>query len=260
MTDAKKVWSWWTTLRVVAVLNLLLWMVLCLPLVDSGGTLLLQVALSGVYVVVCAYRAWLPRIDLERYCLVDSPWSSMFWGRSAATVAEVCYAGQLALCLHHLGTAAHAPWIVSASYWIIPPLALAQCFCWYSVITLNHLGHAVEESLWAATMALVGVCLGVAATRLDGAHFWFAVVGALLSFFFVVFMTSVDVPMYVRRWLRGRRKKQPYLGLQAGLCDAWSRRVPTREWSVWRPEVAWLTGYFSVAVWISLSFVRFSMD
>jgi hypothetical protein len=43
-----------------------------------------------------------------------------------------------------------------------------------------------------------------------------------------------------------------------GVQDALNRRIATREWSVWRPEVAWLTGYFSIAVWLSVSLVRLS--
>ena len=38
----------------------------------------------------------------------------------------------------------------------------------------------------------------------------------------------------------------------ASFRDAVSRRVPTRAWSVWRTEVPWLSGYFSVGVWLSL--------
>ena len=30
------------------------------------------------------------------------------------------------------------------------------------------------------------------------------------------------------------------------------RRVVTQDWAIWKPEVAWLTGYFSVAVWVSM--------
>jgi hypothetical protein len=147
---------------------------------------------------------------------------------------------------------------MTAAYFIVPPLALAQCFCWYSVITLNHLGHAIEESLWTLTMAVVGVCMVAAAGHVEGAVFWCVSGGAALCAGFVVFMVTVDVPMYVRRWRRGRAERQPYLSLRDGLRDSLHRRVATREWATWRPEVAWLTGYFSVAVWLSVSLVHFS--
>ena len=238
--------------------NILLWAITCLPLAGDNTVRTWHVALSGVYVGVCAFRSWLPRVDLERYCLVDSPLSSMFVGRSAATVAEVCFALQVALGLHQIGLVAGVPWVAMASYAVVPPLVLAQVFCWYSVLTLNHVGHAIEESLWAVTMAMVGVCSAAAAANLDGTLFWFVAGGAAVAVGFVAFMGLVDIPMYVRRWRHARRERLTYLSLRAGLKDARSRRITTRDWLVWRPEAAWLTGYFSIAVWLSLSFVHFA--
>src|SRR5262245_16700541 len=120
--ERRKTWTWWACLRAIAVFNMLLWAVTCLPLVGGNRVLSWQVALSGVYVAVCAFRSWLPRVDLERYCLVDSPLSSMFLGRSAATIAEVCFAVQVALVLHQLGAAGRVSWIVVVSYTVVPPL------------------------------------------------------------------------------------------------------------------------------------------
>ena len=68
-------------------------------------------------------------------------------------------------------------------------------------------------------------------------------------------MALVDIPMHANRWRQARREARPRLSFHEGVIDARYRRITTMEWAVWRPEVAWLTGYFSVAVWISLSFV-----
>lgn len=244
--------TWWACLKVVAVFNMLLWALACLFRAESG-VLSWQLIMSGIFVAVCAFRSWLPRIDLERYCLVDSPLSSTLLGRSAATVAEMCFATQVALALRELGLVAGVPAIATASHAVVPTLVVAQLFCWYSVLTLDHLGHVCEESLWAATMAMVGVCLTIAAAHLEGRLFWLAAAGTAVAAAFVTFMGLVDVPMYVRRWRRARRERQPCLTLRAGFIDARNRRVKTTEWAVWKPEAAWLTGYFSVAVWISLS-------
>jgi len=255
-----KVWLWWTALKVIALFNMLLWLTTCLPRAGDSTTAGWQIVLSGVYVAVCAFRSWRPRVDLERFCLVDSPWSSMFLGRCLATVAEVCFAAQVALVVHRVGVIANLPWISAASAAIVPPLVLAQAFCWYSVITLDHLGHVVEESLWAATMALVSVCLAAAARNLGGIPFWCVAGGAALAGSFVAFMALIDVPMYARRWRTARRHSHPRLSLQEGLTDARRRRIATTEWAIWRPETAWLTGYFSVAVWISISLVYLPLD
>jgi hypothetical protein len=258
VSDTQKVRAWWAGLRTIAVFNILLWVVTCMPLAGGSEVLTWQVVLSGIYVAVCAFRSFLPRIDLERYCLVDSPLSSMVVGRSAATIAEVAFAAQVALCLHYIGEAAGLPWVMRASQAVVPLLALAQCFCWYSVITLNHLGHAIEQSLWTVTMAGAGVCLVAAGGHLSGSMQVFVWVGAVIAFGFVIFMSLVDVPMYVRRFLEGRRARHSYLSFREGLHDAMYRRITTREWKTWRPEVAWLTGYFSIAVWLSVALVRFT--
>jgi hypothetical protein len=193
--EGRKVATWWACLKAIAVLNILLWVVTCLPLAGGTARLRWHVALSGVYVAVCAFRSWRPRVDVERYCLVDSPLSSVLLGRGAATIAEICFAVQVALVLHQVGVVAQVPWIVTASYLVVPPLVLAQVFCWYSVLTLDHLGHAIEESLWAATMSVAGVCLCVASRHLDGGLAWLAAGWAVLAVGFALFMTLVDIPM-----------------------------------------------------------------
>jgi hypothetical protein len=260
VSDAKKVSTWYALLKSLAVFNVALWAVTCIPLAwaAQNATLEAQILLSGLYVAVCGFRSWLPRVDLERYCMVDSPLSSMFVGRTAATIAEVCFAAQVALCLHQVGKLAGLEWVMMASYAVVPLLALAQCFCWYSVATLNHLGHAIEQSLWTSTMLGVGVCLVASSSRLTGNTQLFVLAGAVLSFGFVIFMTLVDVPMYIRRWQEGRRERRAYLGIAEGLRDAHQRRITTTEWAKWRPEVAWLTSYFSICVWLSVALVHFT--
>lgn len=78
----------------------------------TGG---LQLALSGVHVLVCAYRSVLPRVDLERQVVVDTCLSNIFLGRAAATVAEICFAIQLGLLVHQLGVHASLSWVQRAA-------------------------------------------------------------------------------------------------------------------------------------------------
>ena len=46
--------------------------------------------LCAAYVIGCAFRSILPRADVQRICLFDTWLSSVFVGRSVATVAELC--------------------------------------------------------------------------------------------------------------------------------------------------------------------------
>lgn len=254
--DVQKTVLWWRLLRGVAVFNLGAWLGTAAWVSSEDGAVRAQLGLSLVYVLVCGFRSFWPRIDLERTCIVDSPVSSMVAGRSAATVAEVCFATQVGLLVALVGSAAGVGWVAALGPVVVVLLSVAQVCCWWSVLTLSHLGHAVEESIWAVVFALVGGALWVCAPELEGVLGVVPWVGVPLCLGYVVFMGLVDVPMYVGRWREGRRTGRRTLGLRAGLHDALHRRHPTRSWAVWRPEVAWLTGYFSGAVWVSLALVH----
>ena len=78
-----KVLSWWRALCTLSVLNVCLWVAVWHFGPVSGVHGGLQLVLSGVYVLVCAYRSVLPRVDLERLVIVDTRLSSIFLGRTA---------------------------------------------------------------------------------------------------------------------------------------------------------------------------------
>jgi hypothetical protein len=73
---------------------------------------------------------------------------------------------------------------------------------------------------------------------------------------YVAFMYAVDVPMYWARWLADEAMGRHYLTVVQGLWDTASRRVVSHRWADWKNEVAWMSLYFSVAVWISISLIH----
>src|SRR5271170_828960 len=92
---------WWCFLVVVSTVNVVLW----LQLRSRFSKTVRLVLLSAVYVFGCAFRAILPRADVQRICLFDTWLSSILVGRSVATIAELCFAMQWAIVLHELGKA-----------------------------------------------------------------------------------------------------------------------------------------------------------
>src|SRR6266436_639066 len=99
--------GWWFFLCGAAMLNIAAW---CLTAntvarrqpampVDAFARCRIQLALSAVYVLGCAFRSVLPVYDIPRLCLFDTWLSSVIVGRSVATLAELCFAGQWALIL-----------------------------------------------------------------------------------------------------------------------------------------------------------------
>lgn len=245
--------SWWRGLRLLAVLNMGLWLGVLLFGPVHGAHAALQLGLSGVYVVVCAYRSLFPRVDLERLVVVDTPLSSIFLGRSAATVAEICFALQLGLMVHQLALHAGLPWVQHAA-WAVPMfMIVAQGFCWHSVLTLNHITQAVESTLWAAGFSWMAALLGIVALNSGGWVQSLAVFAILGAACFVAYVLSVDVPMYWRRYRAGRAQGLVYMRLDEGARDAWQRRVPSGNWVSWKADALWLTPYFSVGVWASIA-------
>jgi hypothetical protein len=259
---------WWALLSSISLFNVAAWLYTyrTLDAVNNGGQhpyQRYQLYLSGIYVFVCAYRSVLPRIDLERYTLFDTFASSIFLGRAAATIAEVAFSCQIALFIHQLAEVHGHPLARLLAIALVPMIVIAQCFCWCGVVTLNHLYHAIEESIWAFSSLLVGSFMAsLAIYHPERAGLYsLGLIGAGLSAIFFVFMVTVDVPMYIRRWKEGRRKmakgsKLVYMDSFEGAEDAWQRRVVKKNWDVWREESVWLTGYFSSAVWLSLYLVH----
>jgi hypothetical protein len=69
-------------------------------------------------------------------------------------------------------------------------------------------------------------------------------------------MYLVDVPMYWSRWLADESTGRHYLSLVQGALDVFSHRVVSHRWADWKNEVLWMSLYFSVAVWISISLIH----
>lgn len=81
----------------------------------------------------------------------------------------------------------------------VPLITIAQIFCWCGVITLNHIYHAIEESIWAICSIFLGISLfSFAMHHSENKHLvLFGTVGFNASNLFFIFMVTVDVPMYV---------------------------------------------------------------
>jgi hypothetical protein len=132
---------------------------------------------------------------------------------------------------------------------------VAEVCSWYSAITTSNLGHVFEESLWGTSAALaVGGLVAVWPSCGAGLRSLLAVFGAF-GLAYVHFMFLVDVPMYWGRWLQAESVGQQYLPLVQGVIDAAQRCTIATQWAAWRDEVAWMTLYFSVAVWMSIALV-----
>jgi len=59
--------------------------------------------------------------------------------------------------------------------------------------------------------------------------------------------------MYLNRWQDGRADGRKILSPLEGLRDASTRWVVTHDFAQWKDEIAWMSLYFTTAVWASLA-------
>jgi hypothetical protein len=249
------------------VVNLALWSLSALAATRGAARLYaetdiawrIQLVLSAVYVFGCAFRAVLPVYDIPRIVLVDSRLSSVAIGRSVATVAELCFATQWALILHRVAFLSGSPFGQAVSLAIVPIIVLAELCSWYAVLTTAQWAHIIENSIWGLSAALlVSGLLTIGAHRLADLYPP-AIAWAIGAGAYVMFMFCLDVPMYWSRWLADHRSGRRYLSIAQGAIDVCRRRVVSYRWTDWKSEVLWMSLYFTLGVWSSISLVYASM-
>ena len=256
---------WWSLLTLVSGTNIALWFVLyhqlgapplgMVPLGRLAGASGSEVMLflCAAYVFGCAFRSFLPRADVQRICLFDTWLSSVVVGRSVATVAEVCFVVQWAIVLHRFGTVAGADTVLTVAWVIVPLILIAECFSWFGVLTTNYLFNAIENSIWAVAFLAIGIGLGRLLPAVDGAVLVVLVVAIVGIAGYLAFLVTVDVPMYLGRWRAKLADGGRHLGPLEGLRDVCTRWIVTHDLAEWKDEIAWMSLYFSGAVWASLA-------
>jgi hypothetical protein len=247
---------WWGFLTLVSAANIAIWVALYRQFGEqSSSEISLMLLLCAGYVFGCAFRSILPRADVQRICLFDTWLSSVVVGRSVATIAELCFAAQWAVILNQLGAMTNADTTLTIALVIFPLLVIAECFSWYAVLTTNYLGNAIENSIWAVAFFLVGIALARLLPEYHGVVRVVLVAAIVCTVLYLAFLVTVDVPMYFNRWRAGRADGKLHLPLFEGLRDVSTRWIVTHDLAEWREEIAWMSLYFSGAVWASLGLV-----
>jgi hypothetical protein len=251
---------WWALLTLASSGNIALWFLLYRQFYtqptgnpDSTSGIQLMLFLCAAYVFGCAFRSVLPRADVQRICLFDTWLSSVVIGRSVATVAEVCFAAQWAIVLHQLGGIAGVDITLNVAWAIVPLIVVAQCCSWYGVVTTNYLANAIENSIWAVVFLMVGIALCCLLPEFDGLIRLGLVVAIIGIAAYLAFLITIDVPMYLNRWQDGLADGSKALSPLEGLRDASTRWVVTHDFTQWKDEIAWMSLYFTAAVWASLA-------
>jgi hypothetical protein len=198
----------------------------------------------------------MPRAEGQRICLVDSWWSSAILSRSVATVAELALVAQWTIFLGRWtrGLGSRIGYVVSRV--MLPMIAFAEICSWFTTLTTNFRGSVIEESTWAITSTLMTLTLISLWWQRREVRRPFVGAAIVLNAAYIVFMASVDVPMYYARVQADTAANKTFLTVAQGVADSATRRVVTRRWVDWVDEMPWMSLYFSAGVWISLSLIR----
>ncbi len=263
------VWSnpvtlWWVFLISVSLVNIVAWIwartsmkqIYRDELTSEGNRIPKRVHLviwcSAAYVFGCAFRSFIPRADVQRITLFDTWFASVFLGRTVATIAELAFVVQWAIVLSFLSEEGRSKVGSLIAKTIVPLIVVAEICSWYAVITTNYIGNVIEESLWAFTYTLVAVALASLFYSFKGALRYAVGIAVVFAFLYVGFMVTVDVPMYVTRFMADLASQKPFLGFIEGLVDLNTRWHVTHDIAEWKTEIAWMSLYFSFAVWVSI--------
>ncbi len=239
--------TWWLLMSGISAVNIYFWVRL---LRQQGLTPWLLT--GGLYVLGCASRCFTPRSDIDRIVMFDNFFSSIFVGRSIATVAELGFVAQWAIVLYLVGKATQSTGVKRIATVIFPMIFVAEIFSWYASITTNTIGSVVEESLWGVVFGLIAAAslLAQPRLRLEYRAVTLAVTAGLVVY--VAYMFLVDVPFYYQKWQGDLVAGKAFDPIGVGVEKMLSQWTLSRAEADWRYEFLWQGLYFSVGVWSSL--------
>ena len=125
------------------------------------------------------------------------------------------------------------------------------------MLTKNYLGNAIENSIWGVSFFVVGIALCRLLPEFEGPVAMVLAIAIIGIAGYLFFLATVDVPMYLTRWRAETINSSRQLSPLAGLRDASVRWVVTHDIAEWKNEIAWMSLYFSAAVWASLALCVF---
>ena len=270
MTDTSSWgWAWWALMVSMSIFNVVLLVhTLRRKHAISGGGRRADAFLRAgaiVFTVVAAYRSIWPRVDVPRRCWFDTPLNWVFFGRLAATAAELVWAAQIALVQRRLAAGvgkAHAAVAGRIAPALIVALAaIAECCSWTCLCTENRLFCVCEESLWTLLFAVACACVAAldaegrravwAPDRPGGPSLWRVGYRGLAVFLFLCVLAQVaQVVLYATRYAQDGLDDYHPFGV--GFTMLFACAETTRSMAVWWPDALWMTGYFSCCVWSSI--------
>lgn len=217
---------------------------------------------AWIFVLVCAYRSILPRIDVPEICWFNTPLNYIIYGRAAATIAELGWAFQIAVVQYfsvkdlHMETCG----MIASSMAVFAMAVVAECCSWTCLSTKNRLFCVWEESLW--TLLFIVPCMTSIIIRKEivrrkgrmcaPTYFGVGYRGYGIFLFFCFLAQALQVVLYATRYASDQKEHVVYDDFFVGLKGLIDCKNVTNDFGQWWQDAAWMTPYFSICVWNSI--------
>ena len=238
---------WWLSLTIISLINIY---VILLQYKNSNNKKLF--ILAFIYVIVNAYRAIWPRIDIERICFFDTKLSTPLIGRFFATIAELCYIKLFIIVLKKI--------IIKTKYYnyynvilniVFICIVIAEILSWCGCLSKYQLFNAFEEILWAlSAFIIIIICIFSHKDIKNNKYKNYLLIIAIFCIIYFIFMIFIDIPMYIKRNKKIIINKKDSLKDQ--IKDMNKCYKITKNYNIWKEEIPWLSGYFSFGSWSAI--------
>ena len=234
---------------------------------------------SFIYSIACSFRAiWLKK-PVQQLCLNNNLFSSPFFGRTIATIAELSFATQIITFIKFITKEIYThnkiniPSFTYLNY-LVPSIFVAQFFCWLACITKFHLWNAVEESIWTifAIILLYHIYTIYPLLQNTKSNKKFTYINNLFQkiipfiIIYIIFMIKIDIPTYINRWKQSDLNNdgnitfsefikdftKKHSNLLSKLFNLFKCKIISTNYSDWKDSISFFSGYFTIAVWASI--------
>lgn len=227
--------------------------------------------MAAIFTGVCAFRSIMPRIDVSRVCWFDTPLNWPIVGRSAACIAELAWAAQMACIVRRVAirlrargvlTQQNLYWFCNAANAVFCLAFIAEGCSWTNLITENNLFAVVEQALWSLLFFITGMALLLLKRS------WHECPRSYMLFITITMLMATEqfveaFALYLPRYLADERSQHNqdynhthtvhhYQSFSSGLHRLSGCAVVSHDIAVWASDAPWMLLYFSVAVWTSI--------
>ena len=253
--------TWGNILKLTGTFNILLIIFYFLNNTKMSGKDKLIYLFVSIFALSCSYRSMNPITESDRKCLYDYKYVLPMHTRSFATFGEISLIIAIVLVinnvLNHLKNKYNVNSIFYINYILVTIITVANFSCWVSQITQDYMWNVIEESLWGITgsvLCIISIVLYITIKNNNSKKInsikSMLIMLCLVTFIYTTYIIFVDVPMYYKRSKQSRNKKKNEF--TQGIKTLNQCQVDTSI-EEWKEEQIWMTGYFTIGVWLLFS-------